>query len=59
MKLSDVKMVKDEHTAYDEVIQDINSIGHAFLTEPKVIKRLTEKCKQLMRLLNDDDEQIL
>ena len=63
MRISDVKMVADEHTAYDEVITDINSLGH-FMEKAgedkrfKARKLLTEKCKQLMRLLNDDDSQL-
>lgn len=58
INLKDYKMVADDDTAYDEVIKDINSMGHTFLEVPAQ-KLLTAKCKQLMRLLNDSDEEIL
>ena len=55
--LKDIKIEKDENTAYDEVIRDIYNIDYEFIKDKKILKLFEEKCAQLMRLLNDDDNE--
>lgn len=61
--LRSLKLVKDEDTAYDEVIRDINGLSHFMLSAGEDLRfeahsLITKKCKQLMRLLNDDDSEL-
>lgn len=58
MKLKDFKMVKDENTAYDEVIEDINALNHGYVKTKGARILITKKLKQLMRLLNDNDNEL-
>ena len=55
MDLIKYRMIKDEDTAYDEVIREIGDFGLANIKDEKAKKLFMQKINQLMRLLNDEE----
>lgn len=53
--LKEVRMVKDEDTAYDEVMRDIGSIGDNFIINKEAKELFKKKVNQVMRIMNDEE----
>jgi hypothetical protein len=54
----DFNMVKDDDTAYDEVIIDINSLIGIYVKNKDAKNLITKKLQQLLRIFDDDENKI-
>ena len=52
--LEELKMVEDDRTAYDEVINDVQALCYKYVGDSKAYLLIAKKLEQLMRLLGDE-----